>query len=115
MGLFSKSHSPLPATSYGYDPPANATAKSWMCNNPECSTTGIDMPRSWPYRCPLCGVNVDPVFDEPWGHQAKGLWLAAQLERVEADARAGGWEGGPEFYRAAIAEWQETGSNDRGR
>lgn len=71
MGIFrSKS---LPRTSYGYQPPPEATASGWKCPGPECGDGDEATPRRWPALCTACGTQVDPSFDEPWAHQARRL------------------------------------------
>jgi hypothetical protein len=78
MSLFGQKQ--LPVTSYGYQPPPGATAKGWKCTNIQtCGNGGNVPPRRWPVRCPRCGQPCDPVFDEPWAHQALGTELNWQL------------------------------------
>lgn len=72
---------PLPRTSYGYQPPAQATARAWRCANHECGATV----RSRARRCRLCGWPVDPQFDEPWAHEALGAelsWRVRQFPKI---------------------------------
>jgi hypothetical protein len=67
---------PLPLTSYGYQPPRGATAKGWSCTNREdCGTSDFVPPQRWPVRCPQCGWPCDPMFNEPWEHDARGVEL----------------------------------------
>lgn len=73
MGLFTKNS--LPATSYGYVPPREATAHGWHCPGFECGATEHEPVRRWPKPCPQCGSDTDPLFDEPWEHEAEGTRL----------------------------------------
>jgi hypothetical protein len=91
MGLFRRSR-PLPVTSYGYVAPPGATARGWRCPGDDCGTGGETAPRRWPFRCPECGEPVDPEFDEPWAHEARGPWLRRQMEMANQEVR-GFWEG----------------------
>lgn len=68
---------PLPRTSYGYQPPPQATARGWRCANPDCGAPV----RYWPRRCRLCGWPADPEFDEPWAHEALGAELSWRVSR----------------------------------
>jgi hypothetical protein len=78
MGWFGKPQ--LPVTSYGYRSPQGATAEGWKCTNIQtCGNGGHVPPRRWPARCPRCGQPCDPVFDEPWAHEARGAELNWQL------------------------------------
>jgi hypothetical protein len=78
MPLFGQKQ--LPVTSYGYQPPSGATARGWKCTNIQtCGNGGNVPPRRWPMRCPRCGQPCDPVFDEPWAHEARGTELYWQL------------------------------------
>jgi hypothetical protein len=64
----------LPMTSYGYQAPPGAVAARWYCLNSEtCGAVGDDAPRRWPFACPKCGGPTDPVFAEPWQHEARGV------------------------------------------
>jgi hypothetical protein len=70
---------PLPLTSYGYQPPREATARGWTCTNREnCGTGGDIVPSRWPIRCPQCGWPCDPLFNPPWQHEALGVELGWQ-------------------------------------
>lgn len=75
MGLFGPKQ--LPTTSYGYTPPPGAKATAWKCSPTGCGQTGEpgNVPRSWPFACPVCGKATDPLFAEPWAHEARGLEL----------------------------------------
>lgn len=68
---------PLPRTSYGYQPPPEATAHGWRCANHNCGAAV----RRWPRRCRLCGWPADPEFDEPWAHEALGVELTWRIRR----------------------------------
>lgn len=65
----------LPATSYGYMPPAGATAHGWVCTNFDCGVSEHEPVRRWPKQCTQCGAVTDPLFDEPWAHDADGVEL----------------------------------------
>jgi hypothetical protein len=73
---------PLPRTSYGYQPPPQATAHGWRCANQYCGAPV----RRWPRRCRECGWPADPEFDHPWAHDALGAELSW---RVRHDLRGG--------------------------
>lgn len=73
MGFFKPK--PLPPTSYGYAPPAGATAHGWHCANLDCGASDHEVVRRWPKPCPQCGSPTDPLFDEPWKHEAEGVEL----------------------------------------
>lgn len=97
MSLFGPKQ--LPLTSYGYQPPRDATAKGWECTNREdCSAVEHVPPRRWPVRCPKCGHPCDPVFNEPWAHDAEGVELKREISnrpatRAEAvSSRLLNWE-----------------------
>lgn len=99
MGLFSRRPMPLPRTSYGYVPPPEATASGWKCTDEdECGTGGQEIPRRWPYRCPNCGAETDPEFNEPWAHQARGAWLSGK-----AEDKSGEYPNGDPFWQRALA------------
>lgn len=68
---------PLPRTSYGYQPPPQATARGWRCANQDCAAPV----RRWPRRCRLCGWPADPELDEPWAHEALGAELSWRVRR----------------------------------
>ena len=71
---------PLPRTSYGYQPPPQASAHGWRCANQDCGAPV----RRWPRRCRSCGWPADPEFDEPWAHDALGAelsWLVRHNSR----------------------------------
>lgn len=65
----------LPATSYGYLPPTGATAHGWKCTNYDCGTSDHEPVRRWPKPCAQCGSATDPLFDQPWEHDADGVEL----------------------------------------
>jgi hypothetical protein len=96
MGLFGPQ--PLPPTSYGYRPPPDATAHGWKCTNWDCGTSEHEPVRRWPKACATCGSPADPLFDQPWEHDAEGTelqWLLA-----EHPERGGG------FYQDQWEVWQ---------
>lgn len=66
---------PLPPTSYGYSPPPGATTHGWVCTNRDCGRSDHEAVRRWPKPCPHCGAATDPLFDEPWAHEAQGVEL----------------------------------------
>ena len=53
----------LPLTTYGYQPPPEATAHGWSCPSEDCGVTEHEQVRKWPKRCTNCGSLADPVFD----------------------------------------------------
>lgn len=65
----------IPPTSYGYRPPPGATAHGWTCTNTDCSISEHEPVRHWPHSCARCGSATDPLFDQPWKHQAEGVEL----------------------------------------
>jgi hypothetical protein len=67
----------LPGTSYGYQPPPGATAHGWKCPSDKCGEVGDGVVRG--FHCWKCGGHADPVFDEPWAHQARGVELQYQM------------------------------------
>ena len=74
---------PRPLTSYGYQPPPEATVHGWRCASRDCAAPVRHRPR----RCRRCGSPADPEFDEPWAHQALGAelsWLATVAPGREA-------------------------------
>lgn len=105
MGLFGPK--PFPSTSYGYHPPAQATAHGWVCSNWDCRAsvhkddlgmTARDIAKRWPLGCSQCGSPADPNFDEPWQHQAEGVELQWTVRNRPGEA------GG--FYEGKWLEWQ---------
>lgn len=85
---------PLPKTSYGYQPPPQATARGWRCANQDCGATVRHRAR----RCRLCGWPADPEFDEPWAHEALGAELSW---RVRQFPKKGGG-----FQQERLIEWR---------
>lgn len=85
----------LPATSYGYDPPADAVADGWACVDGEsCGQTGDPAPRRWPHRCEGCDGPTDPLFwRDPWKTEARLIELPVLIERNP----------GVSFYRVELA------------
>lgn len=73
MGLFRSVA--LPPTSYGYFPPAGATARGWTCTNWDCGVSEVEHVRRWPKSCSACGAAADPLLDAPWSHDAEGVEL----------------------------------------
>lgn len=96
MGLFGAK--PLPTTSYGYQPPPGATAHGWICTNWDCRVSEHEPVRRWPKPCTRCGSLTDPLFDEPWAHEAEGMELQWLLR--EHPDRGGG------FYNDQWEVWQ---------
>ena len=84
----------LPPTSYGYQPPTEATAHSWRCANYDCGA----VVRRWSRRCRGCDSPVDPEFDEPWAHEALGAELSWQI-RVHPERGAG-------MLQERLMEWR---------
>lgn len=73
MALWRRRSRPL--TTYGYQPPPEATVRGWRCASRDCAAPA----GHWPRRCRRCGGPADPEFDEPWAHDALGAelgWLA---------------------------------------
>lgn len=83
----------LPLTSYGYQPPPEATAHGWRCANYDCGAAV----RRW-RRCRLCGWPADPEFDEPWAHEALGVQLSWQVSNYP--------ERGAGIPRERLLEWR---------
>jgi hypothetical protein len=80
-------------TSYGYQPPRGASAIGWKCTNRDaCGTSEYQPITRWPIRCPECGSPADPLFDQPWAHDALGVELDWQIrnEVDEADRHLAG-------------------------
>ena len=88
MPLFGRGRSVLPATSYGYTSPPEATAHGWQCSDRGCGVREYEPVHRWPKACTQCGTNVDPLFDEPWAHEAERLQLEWELERPPDDIAA---------------------------
>lgn len=89
----------LPTTSYGYQAPHGATPKGWECTNrDDCGAGDQVPPRRWPFRCPQCGSPCDPVFDEPWAHEAEGAELTWEIAN-HPGSRA-------EAARTRLMNWQ---------
>ena len=86
-----------PATSYGYEPPPDATVRGWRCPSPDCGTGEGNAPRRWPFRCPQCGGPADPEFDEPWAHDARGPLLRNELRMAGQDIRP--------FWHGQVLAW----------
>ena len=84
----------LPRTSYGYQPPRQATAHGWRCANHNCGAAV----RRWRRRCRLCGWPMDPEFDEPWAHEALGVELRWRVRRFP--------KGGTGISEERLVEWQ---------
>jgi hypothetical protein len=79
MALFKAKQ--LPTTSYGYRPPPGVTAKGWSC--PNCGRAEWEATvKRWPAICE-CGTAVDPTFNEPWAHDARGMELRHQMADPE--------------------------------
>ncbi|TDP89613.1 hypothetical protein [Labedaea rhizosphaerae] len=102
MGLFGPRT--LPVTSYGYQPPPGATAKGWVC--PNCGVAGWEPVKRWPKACDDCGSSADPLFDQPWEHQAEGFQIQWIL-RYDPTSSGG-------FYEDRWESWQFTDAAYRG-
>lgn len=100
--MFRKTSAPLPTTSYGYEPLADAVASGWKC--PSCAKASEPHegpPRKWPAPCPDCGTPVDPWFrGTSWEHAAWGAELRHKLEADPKDTAGGG------FHRVEWANWR---------
>lgn len=96
MGFFKPKA--LPATSYGYLPPAGATAHGWKCGRFDCGTSEHEPVRRWPKPCPQCGSPTDPLFDQPWEHESYGVELQWLIQNHSE--RGGG------FYESQWEIWQ---------
>ena len=68
-----------PRTSYGYLAPPDARVSGWRCYREGCGRADEPAPRSWPALCPGCRRPVDPTFEEPWAHEARGVELSHNL------------------------------------
>lgn len=88
----------LPSTSYGYLPPPGATAHGWKCTSFDCGCSDHEMVRRWPKPCPQCGSPTDPLFDQPWEHDADGVELQWLIRNHPE--RGGG------FYEQQWQIWQ---------
>jgi hypothetical protein len=83
----------LPTTSYGYQPPQDATAKGWHC--PECGRSEWETVGRWPFICE-CGVATNPIFNEPWAHDARGIelkWNMAHGDEIDGGYSRSQWPG----------------------
>jgi hypothetical protein len=65
----------IPRTSYGYQPPPGSTAHGWACTVYECGRSDHQVVKRWPFACVGCGGPTDPLFNEPWAHEARGVEL----------------------------------------
>lgn len=99
MGEFGEEQ--LPTTSYGYQPPREATAFGWECSDRE-GCGGWDgegelfaknqrIMRGWPKQCTRCGKPADPRFNDPWAHEAEGAKLHWRVSHGANHLR-GDWE-----------------------
>ena len=77
MALFKSKQ--IPPTSYGYQAPPGATTHGWSCTNRDCSHSEHEPVRRWPHPCSSCGSPTDPLFDEPWAHDGRGVELQYNL------------------------------------
>ena len=84
----------LSLTSYGYRPPPEATAHGWRCANGNCAAAGRRAQRG----CRRCGSPVDPEFDEPWAHEARGVQLGWQVDNMS--------QHGAGLARERLLAWQ---------
>lgn len=89
MPLFK--HKSLPPTSYGYVPPTEATAQGWKCTKLDCGFSDLQPVQRWPKQCPQCGSATDPIFDQPWEHDAYGVELQ-WLMRIHSERGGGLYE-----------------------
>jgi hypothetical protein len=96
MVLFGRK--PLPVTSYGYQPPPEATAKGWVCTNSDCGVSEHEPVKRWPKACNSCGSSTDPLFNQPWEHDAEGIELQWILHN---DPKRGGG-----FHQDRWEVWQ---------
>jgi hypothetical protein len=88
MALFGPKQ--IPATSYGYQPPTGATAWGWACvNSYSCGAMVREPVKRWPKACPKCGSPTDPLFDDPWDHEARGVELEY---RIRNNVESGGFD-----------------------
>ncbi|MEU0878454.1 CHAT domain-containing protein [Lentzea sp. NPDC005914] len=72
-------------TKFGYTAPGNAEVVGWRCYEDGCHQGASEAPPHWPYLCENCRNPVDPVFAEPWAHDAKGYELRAQVASTSDD------------------------------
>lgn len=96
MGIFSRRKA-IPVTSYGYMPPVEATACGWECSNLDCARTETEAVRKWPLLCTDCRSPADPLFDEPWSHDAEPIRLRWRIGRVDGYSRT--------LYQAQLLVW----------
>jgi hypothetical protein len=61
--------------------------RGWECRNDGCGTSDGPAPTSWPHPCRLCGQPVDPMFEEPWAHEALGFELRHDLTSSDPSRR----------------------------
>ncbi|MFD4673618.1 CHAT domain-containing protein [Lentzea sp. NPDC058450] len=74
-----------PRTIFGYSPPRRAEVVGWRCHQDGCHRAESEVPRRWPHPCDNCGHPADPVFAEPWAHEARGVELSARAEDPSDD------------------------------
>jgi hypothetical protein len=97
----------LPRTSYGYLPPADVRVQGWRCPSDDCSGEGEWEPRVWPFPCPRCRRPADPVFADPWSHDAEGYRLR-HWAQTAADAYS------RDMARAMVHAWEYLDAQLRG-
>ncbi|WBB78752.1 CHAT domain-containing protein [Micromonospora sp. WMMD882] len=105
-----------PRTSYGYLAPPGAVVVGWECRRDGCGTGDVPAPRWWPHPCAVCHRPADPVFDQPWAHQAEGHKHRHDLaspdwrRRTVAELRLPVWAYRDAWFRgdrpAAEAAWR---------
>lgn len=87
----------LPRTKHGYQPPPQAWANQWLCDDCE-ATEWADALQDWPSRCPECGGRLGPhpgTLTPPWKDEAVIFEAEAKVraapagseERAEAQRR----------------------------
>ena len=63
----------LPHTRHGYQPPPEASATEWLCDDCHTSELAFDL-RDWPPSCPHCGGRLGPhpgCLSQPWSDEAE--------------------------------------------
>ncbi|MET7419874.1 CHAT domain-containing protein [Dactylosporangium sp. NPDC005555] len=104
-----------PRTSYGYLAPPEARVGGWRCFNEDCHAGGEPAPRWWPFLCTECHRPADPVFEEPWAHEAEEHLIRHDLtnadwhQRTAAELKVHIWSYKDAWFRgdgaAARAAW----------
>ncbi|MFJ8964622.1 CHAT domain-containing protein [Lentzea sp. NPDC102401] len=86
------------ATMFGYTAPRRAEVVGWRCHQDGCHRAEDEVPRTWPHLCDNCCHPVDPVFAEPWAHDAKGYELRSLVTSADEAVR--------EYAAADLCVWR---------